>query len=150
MNRVQIRWAKPGDEGELLVLMKALAKFEGYIDQFAVTEADLSRVLFQEPSTQVLVAQVEQTLVGMLVFYRLPFTYDMKPWWLMKELYVDEQYRSLGIGEQLFQALKAYAQAEGGSRIRWDVLSTNLPAQRFYQRQGARHNDQWQLYDLVI
>ena len=49
MNRVQIRWAKSGDEGELLVLMKALAKFEGYIDQYAVTKVDLSRVLFQEP-----------------------------------------------------------------------------------------------------
>lgn len=150
MSKAQIRWAEPGDELALLKLMQALATFEGYRDQFAVTESALNDVLFQRKTAQALVAEIAHQPIGMLVFYPLPFTYDLKPWWLMKELYVEPAYRNDGVGEQLFSALTHYAKAQGGSRIRWDVLSTNLPAQRFYQRQGARHNQNWQLFDLTL
>ncbi len=41
----------------------------------------------------------------MAVFYLLPFTYDLRPTLVLKELYVDAPYRDRGVGEQLMAAV---------------------------------------------
>lgn len=74
--------------------MKALAVFEGYIEAFCVSEQALTQVLFDTKQVEALVAEKDQQLVGMLVYYRLPFSYDLKPWWYIKELCVAPNYRS--------------------------------------------------------
>lgn len=148
----QIRWATPSDEGPLLALMQALAEFEGYQAKFCVTEPVLTRMIFDQQSIQVLVAEDRATsdLIGMLVFYSLPFSYDLKPWWYIKELYVEPAYRSEKVGQRLMESLIRYCKEQGSSRIRWDVLADNHRAQQFYQKQGATHNDDWLLYSIGL
>ena len=146
----RIRRAQPGDEPRLLLLMQALAEFEGYLSAFCVTEQALTEVMFQTGQVQALVAEDQQQLIAMLVFYQLPFSYDLKPWWYIKELYVKPAYRSQQLGQQLMQQLIRDCQAQGGSKIRWDVLSTNQRAKAFYQSQGGAHDQQWELFSLKL
>ena len=149
-DRLEIRHARRGDCGALLEQMQALALFEGYADRFCVTRAALEDRLFDRRDFDVLVAERSGLLIGLLVYCALPFTYDLKPWLYMKELHVSEQSRSLGVGRMLMESLIAAGCKRGVSRIRWDVLTRNQHAQRFYRSMGAAAEDDWQLFGLDL
>jgi len=144
-----VRDAQHKDSARLTELMRCLAELEGYLDQFCVTQAELDQRLFKQNDVHVLVAEHDKQIIGMLVYYYLPFTYDLKPWIYIKELYVEPQYRSMKAGRNLMQALAKKSIQKGVSKIRWDVLSTNKPAKDFYQSLGAEAEDQWALYSLT-
>ncbi len=55
---------------------------------------------------------------------------------LLDGIFVTEQARGLGVGTALIQAIKGYAQAEGYSEIRLDVIDTNPRAKALYVREG--------------
>lgn len=146
----KIRPAQRSDIAALLSMMKALAVFEGYAGQFRVTAPELEKRLFGCRDFDVLVAERSQNPCGMLVYYTLPYTYDLQPWVYMKELFVQDHERCRGTGRALMQALIRECQQRGVSRIRWDVLSNNLNAHTFYQSLGGKPADDWQLYYLNV
>ena len=147
---VTTRPAQRSDIAALLAMMKALAVFEGYTDEFRVTAAELEKRLFDYRDFEVLVAEQFGRPCGMLVYYRLPFTYDLKPWVYMKELFVQEHVRSAGVGKALMQHLFAECNQQGVSKIRFDVLTSNVRAQDFYQSLGARADTDWQLFSVLL
>ncbi len=147
-NTTVIRQALLKDSQRILQLMRDLAIFEGYAEQFSVHLEDLEERLFIQQDFCVLVAEVEHDVVGILVYYTLPFTYDLKPWFYIKELFIDAGCRSLGLGKQLMVALAQEARQQGCSKIRWDVLSSNERAKQFYCSLGARHDKNWSLFSL--
>lgn len=61
--------------------MRGLAEFEHYLDVFAVDEYVLREQGFRKdpPDFSALVAERGGNLVGMLVFYLVPFTATAKP-----------------------------------------------------------------------
>lgn len=145
---IDVREAQPKDLTELLELMIRLADFESYRDKFSVTQEDLEQRLFMQKDFHVLVAESENQLVGMLVYYYLPFTYDLKPWIYIKELFVNAEFRAMKTGQKLMQALAIEAKRVDATKIRWDVLNTNEPAQKFYSSLGAQADKEWALYGL--
>ncbi len=139
------------DVADVLRLMRDLAVFEGYIDEFRVTERDLiEHGLGDNPRFGVLVADLGGRAVGIAVHYIIPWTYDLKPTLVLKELFVDETARSLGAGAALIDALKRRAAAIGAPRIEWSVLASNDAAKRFYRRQGAKLDAIWEPWTLLI
>lgn len=143
-----IRHAIHTDCDDVLKLMKQLAEFEGYADDFCVTHAELKKRLFDEQDFYVLVVEKNKRIVGILVYYYLPFTFDLKPWIYIKELYINSSARGQGFGKHLMTALAQQAKDKGVSKIRWDVLSSNDHAKNFYLSLGASHNKEWQLFSL--
>lgn len=132
-------------------LMRALAVFEGYIDAFAVTPDDLRLYgLGATPAFGVFVAAKGEVLAGIAVHYRIPWTYDLKPVVVLKELYVAEAFRGEGVGQALFARLRANAVEIGASALRWTVLPDNMAAQRFYAGQGAARDADWQHWTLPL
>jgi GNAT superfamily N-acetyltransferase len=150
---IQIRLAEISDCPALLELMRGLAEFEGYLDQYSVTVQDLEQRGFPTsgaPEFHALIAEVNGELTGMLVYYFIPFTFDLRPTLFIKELFVPKQARGQHIGEKLFTAVREIAIRENCGRIKWDVLHDNVTAQRFYERQGARHDARWLGYVLKL
>lgn len=147
---VMVRHAERSDIAALLSMMKALALFEGYADKFRVTAAELEKRLFDYRDFDVLVADQFGRPCGMLVYYRLPFTYDLKPWVYMKELFVQEHVRSAGVGKALMHHFIEDCRQQGVSKIRFDVLQRNERAQRFYQSVGASADSDWQLFSIGV
>ncbi len=146
---ITVRPACRADVPELLILMRQLARFEGYIDDFRVTEQDLlDRGFCPSPEFHALVAVEGETHVGYAVYYTIPFTYDLQPRLIMKELYVVREARSHGVGEKLFGAVVSAAKAAGASSLGWLVLPDNLAAQRFYTRHGGTEDQNWQHWTL--
>lgn len=144
----RVRPAQKEDAGAVLALMQALAEFEGYSADFRVTLDELVQRCFVRHDFQVLVADCGSELLGMLVYYEQPFTYDLKPWFVIKELYVRDSFRGSRVGRMLMKGVARHCHLQGGSRLRWEVLADNLPAQRFYGSLGAQPNAGWQTWHL--
>lgn len=145
---ITIRHAERRDSDELLSMMIQLAEFEGYADGFRVTKPELEKRLFESEDFCVLIAEVDGRASGMLVYYYLPFTYDLTPWVMIKELFVKNECRSRGVAKRLMTALAKVCVEQGSRKIRWDVLSSNIKAKRFYESLGAESSDTWELYGM--
>ncbi|WP_228412773.1 GNAT family N-acetyltransferase [Chryseobacterium sp. G0162] len=147
-----IRKAVASDSEKLWVLMEQLAVFENYMDSFEITPEIVKESGFQKtpPDFYCLVAENEDQMAGMLVYYFLPYTAQNKPAIYMKELYVEEKYRGQKIGEQLMNALKMEAVKNNCSQIKWTVAPWNKSGQKFYERLGAKENKDWLNYEWTV
>jgi GNAT superfamily N-acetyltransferase len=148
-----IRRAVASDATQLLALMRGLAKFEGYDDRFAVTvDALLERGFSPQrpPEFIAWVAEVEGKLVGYAVIYVIPFTFDLRPTLVLKELFIDEAARGRNLGHGLMQAIVEHGRAVNARLIRWQVLPSNEPAKNFYRQLGADVDVDWENWFLEL
>ena len=145
-----IRKAVEADVSKLLVLMRELARFEEYIDAFAITAETLVEQGFRRapPDFQCFVAEEDGELLGMLVYYFIPFTYRAKPNVIVKELYVSETARGRGIGRSLMRAVANEAVKGGSGAIKWYVANWNSSGIDFYERLGAKANRDWLEFEM--
>jgi ribosomal protein S18 acetylase RimI-like enzyme len=148
-----VRPATPQDADALLVLMQALARFEGYADRFSVTAADLlARGLGRDdPQFHAWVApQADGTLAGYVVARTALFTLDLRPTVTLKELYVSASARGQGVGSRLFDAVRDHATRMNASRMDWLVLPSNIAAKRLYLRWGGAVDVAWEHWQLPL
>ena len=150
MTTLEIRKAVESDIPTLLPLMRELAEFEKYSNDFAITEEVLREQGFRRspPDFHCLIAEEGATLVGFLVYYLVPFTYRAKPNLIVKELYIADQHRSKGIGKQLMKAVAREAERAGCGVIKWWVARWNERGMEFYKRLGATTNNDWHEFQL--
>lgn len=149
-----VRAMTPDDVPQVLRLMQGLAAFEMYLDAFAITEDALRQRGFG-PNAEftVLVAFRKSNavqLLGMAVFYVVPFTFTLQPEMILKELYVTQTARGCGVGRQLMRELQLQARQLGCYQIRWLVMAGNRRAASFYASLGARQDDKWENWQLPI
>jgi GNAT superfamily N-acetyltransferase len=148
-----IRRATVQDASQLLALMRKLAEFEGYADRFAVTESDLiERGLAATCNAQFAawVAEENSVLQGYVVAYSIPFTFDLRPTIVIKELFVAEFVRGQGCGDALFAAIVAHARSINARLLRWQVLPDNQSAKRFYRERGGAIDEIWENWALEL
>ena len=111
-----IRNAQAGDLSALYRLLKAKAVFDGALSALTASESDLGRVLFSDdPKCEFVVADLDGVLVGFAAFYPVFSTYVAKPGLWMDDLFVDEKFRSRGIGLSLLKCLAAKASQRGAA-----------------------------------
>jgi GNAT superfamily N-acetyltransferase len=146
----EIRDFREADAAQLLELMRELASFEGYIDDFRVTEAELVRRAFgPSPEFFALVAEAAPCrLAGMAVGYVTAFTYTLQPAVTLKEFFVRPESRSQRLGRRLFAAFVERALALGAGSLRWTVLADNERAKAFYREFGATHDAKWEPWTM--
>lgn len=149
---MKIRRATKTDVDELWVLMRNLAVFEKYIDSFAITPDIVRASGFEKspPDFHALVAEADGHLVGMLVYYFLPYTAQNRPAVYIKELYVSEPARGRGVGSALMQALKQTARENRCTSVKWTVAPWNEPGIRFYEKLGASENTDWLNFEWQV
>jgi len=149
---ILIRSLKEEDIDQVWALMQQLAIFEKYIDKFAITPETVKEKGLEKhpPDFYCLVAEhvTDKKIVGMLVYYFLPYTAQNRPAIYMKELYVDSNYRGMRIGESLMQQLAREARKHNCIQIKWGVAPWNKDGIRFYERLGAKENNEWLNFEL--
>src|SRR3546814_18206916 len=106
--------------------MKELSIFEKYINSFAITPEIIRNSGFQKspPDFYCIIAENNDKIAGMLVYYFIPYTAQNKPAIYMKELYVDEAFRGTKIGEQLMNALRKEATLHNCGQKKWTISHT--------------------------
>ncbi|WP_300601215.1 GNAT family N-acetyltransferase [Niabella sp.] len=147
-----IRKAVASDAEQIWILMKELAIFERYINDFAITPDIVRNSGFKKsnPDFHCIIAADSSTIAGMLVYYYLPYTAQNRPAIYLKELYVGAPYRGQKIGEQLMHALREEARNTNCTQIKWTVAPWNEAGKRFYERLGATQDTNWLHYEWSI
>lgn len=142
-----IRRAQASDAPRLLSLMRGLARFEGYDDRFAVTvEALIERGFspHRQPAFTSWVAELDGVLAGYALIFVIPYTFDLRPTVVLKELFIDEVARGRNFGHGLMDEVLEHAHSLNARLLRWQVLPDNEPAKRFYRQHGAAMDADWE------
>jgi GNAT superfamily N-acetyltransferase len=148
-----IRRAQASDAPQLLSLMQGLARFEGYDDRFAVTvEVLIERGFSPHSAAQFTawVAELDASLVGYALIYVIPYTFDLRPTVVLKELFIDESARGRNFGHGLMNAVIEHARSLNARLIRWQVLPDNEPAKCFYRQHGAARDADWENWFIEL
>jgi GNAT superfamily N-acetyltransferase len=143
-----IRKATEKDMPFVLELIQELAIFEKEPDAVVVTVDDLVRDGFSEnPLFQCFVAEVENEIIGMALYYYRYSTWKGKTIHL-EDLIVKESKRGTGAGFALYKEIIQQGKAENVRRIEWNVLDWNTPAIDFYEKSGAKVLGDWRVVHM--
>jgi GNAT superfamily N-acetyltransferase len=144
-----VRDAVPDDVGQLVDLVRQLARYERSEDAAQATEEDFRRALFgPRPQVFALVADVAGTVIGIAVYFVSFSTWTGRHGLYLEDLFVVPEHRSRGVGRALLGALATRAVDQGCARLEWAVLDWNQPAIDFYRSLGAAANDEWTTFRL--
>lgn len=150
MLKCSIRAAQIDDIPCLIRHMRSLAKFEDYIDDFRVDEESLLKRAFNKhPECSIFVSTDDEIITGYVVMLRIHFTYSLKDTMIIKEFFIDSNYRGYGIGSALFRYVSAWAFNQGVGLLKWDVMTGNHLAEAFYMKHGAQIDNKWIPYVMT-
>jgi GNAT superfamily N-acetyltransferase len=138
---VHIRKAEARDIPSIYNLVKELAIYEK--EEHAVKSSidDYSKA-FEEQIFDAFVAEVDNQVVGMALFYTAFSTWKGKMHYL-EDFYVKNTFRRKGIGQSLFNAFIENAQEQNCTMVKWEVLDWNTDAIKFYKRNNALIETCW-------
>lgn len=89
------------------------------------------------PKLHCRVVVVDGVYVGYIIWMRQYSTWDAKEYLYMDCLYLDDKYRSNGIGAVLVNQMKQFGKENGIDLIQWQTPAFNERAIKFYKRIGA-------------
>ena len=143
-----IRKGKPEDMQSVLGLIQELAHFEKEPNAVLVTVDDLIRDGFgQNPLFHVFVAEVENEVVGIALYYYRYSTWKGKIIHL-EDLVVKDKMRGTGLGYALYSEIIKQGKLDNVRRIDWHVLDWNTPAIDFYEKSGAKVLRDWDVAQM--
>ncbi len=140
---VIIRRGTPTDISATLALVKELAIFEKAPHEVENTEEQMLRDSFgPDPIFGFHVADANGQIVGIAVYYFRYSTWKGRRLYL-EDIVVTESWRGKGVGKLLFAASIEEAQRTHCNGMSWQVLDWNEPAIAFYQKYGAKFDNEW-------
>jgi len=145
---LKLRTAKKSDMESVLFLIKELAIFEKEPNAVEIKVETLINDGFGEkPAFKVFVAELDNKIVGMALFYERYSTWKGKSIHL-EDLIIQNQYRGKGIGSALYKKVLNYAYINNYKRVAWEVLNWNTVAIDFYKSTGAIVFDEWRIAQM--
>lgn len=137
---ITIAPARPSDISALAELTEEMDRFYGTseIEPLEVRLRQMNDAIFSDPpSTYVLVAWDNDTLVGFASYSFLWPAVGLTRSLYLKEMYVIEAARRKGTGRLLMRNLYDIAIKSDCSRVEWTTDRENADAQRFYAKVGV-------------
>jgi GNAT superfamily N-acetyltransferase len=129
-----IRDARPADLPAILQMVRDLAEFERMAHEVAFDPDEFGRHLFgPDPVATVNIAEVDDEVAGMALWFRTFSTFLGKPGIWLEDLYVHPRFRGLGVGGALLRHLRSLTDG----RVEWNVLDWNTDAIAAYDAIGA-------------
>jgi GNAT superfamily N-acetyltransferase len=145
---MNIRKGNPEDMGAVLSLIKELAVFEKEPEAVVISVEDLVNDGFSSsPLFQVFVAEIEEQIVGIALYYYRYSTWKGKTIHL-EDLVVKQNMRGSGVGYALYSEIIKQGKKDKVRRIEWNVLDWNTPAINFYKNSGAKILDDWKVAQM--
>jgi len=142
-NSIRIRKGTKADLPAIMELVKGLATFEKEPDAVTASLEDYHKA-FDSGLIACDVAELEghNGIIGMTLYYDSFSTWKGLMLYL-EDFYVLPEYRSLGVGGMLWDALLDEARARNCVLLKWQVLNWNEDAIRFYERKNAIIGQEW-------
>ena len=143
MKNTIIRKGTKSDMPRVLELIKELALYEKAPDEVLISEETLLTEGFGPNKLfDTLVAEMDNEIVGMLLYYPVFSTWKGRSIYL-EDFVVADSHRRKGIGQLLINALVQEARVAQAKKIRWQVLDWNSPAIEFYKKISATLENSW-------
>ena len=143
----KLRYATPQDMPSIHNLICDLAEYENEPHEVTVSIDELIHDGFTLNLFKVIVAEINNEIVGMALFYPRYSTWKGRTIHL-EDFIVKESFRKSGIGLQLFEAVVQESLNFNAKRLEWMVLGWNMPAINFYQKVEAEFDREWEIGKL--
>jgi len=95
-------------------------------------------------------AEQDGATVGFTQLYPAFCSVQAAPYFVLYDLYVVPQLRGSGIGEQLMNAAKDFAQSAGAVRLDLETAIDNARAQGLYEKLGYERDTVFYKYSLSV
>jgi GNAT superfamily N-acetyltransferase len=139
-----IRPATPADVPQILAFIRALAAYEREPNAVTATEEQLLADGFgPNPYYFCLIAEHDSRPAGFAFYFFNYSTWLGRPGLYLEDLFVEPEFRGLGIGKAILKRVAAIAIEKGCPRMQWEVLDWNTPAIDFYKAMGADFLSEW-------
>lgn len=135
---IMIREAEEEDAEYILKFMRELAEFEQVKEPLTVTEEDLRRAIFDLGKADCLMVEVKGKVQGTAIYYEEFHPFTGETGLFLKELYLRDEVRGMGIGKKVIEFLEWKAQDRGASTLEWHCMTFNETGKRFYEKIGAQ------------
>jgi ribosomal protein S18 acetylase RimI-like enzyme len=145
-----IREAQELDVPVIISLLSDFAAFENLSEFLTISEADLYNAMFGEASfVEGIVCEVGGQTAGFAIFYPRFSSFRGQCGYYLEDIYIGDEYRGRGLGEQLLKEIARKGKARGFERIDFQVLEWNFAAIEFYKALGAVLDDEDKHYKFV-
>jgi GNAT superfamily N-acetyltransferase len=135
---VSIREAVADDIPLIMAFLRKKAESDGVPHSLRATPSGLLGTLFADPPMAFVVfAEVAGEPVGVASYFFTFSTFLARPGLWLDDLYVDDGFRSMGIGRALLAYLARLARSKDCARIDWTAAVDNGRGLEFYRRNGA-------------
>jgi len=142
-----IRRARPGDETEIVAMIRELAEFERAADECTVTESQIGTALFgDDPVGFCHIAEVDGQAAAMALWFRNFSTWDGVAGVYLEDLFVRPAFRRRGLARTMLATLARECVDNGYSRLSWAVLDWNVNAIALYDAVGGKQMSEWITY----
>ncbi|MFK8059201.1 MAG: N-acetyltransferase family protein [Polaribacter sp.] len=143
-----VRLGTKKDMQSVFNLITELAIFEKEPDAVKITVEDLMNDGFSEnPKFKVFVAEEENTIIGIALFYERYSTWKGRTIHL-EDLIVTKEKQKIGAGKALYTAVLKYAHDNNYNRVAWEVIDWNTNAIDFYKSTGATYLNDWSVVQM--
>jgi GNAT superfamily N-acetyltransferase len=133
-----IEQPKKEEINQLVSLCAAHALFEKCeYDSKEKHERLLKDIFANDPKLQCRVAVVDETYVGYITWMKQYSTWNAAEYLYMDCLFLDDEYRSNGIGVNLVVEMKKFGKENNIYEIQWQTPDFNKRAIKIYSRIGA-------------
>ncbi|BBY57221.1 GNAT family N-acetyltransferase [Mycolicibacterium sarraceniae] len=140
----EIRLARPGDEADIVTMIRELADFEHALDQCTVTESQITAALFTEnPVGFCYVAEIDSEAAAVALWFRTFSTWDGVAGIYLEDLFVRDKFRRRGLARTLLATLARECVDNGYTRLAWEVLDWNVDAIALYDAVGGKQMSEW-------
>jgi GNAT superfamily N-acetyltransferase len=139
MSGIEVRQAQPSDHQALVALLVEMERFyEGprAIDR-AAAAARLESAMATLSDCEILIATLDGRPAGLASFSTLFPSDALERQFFLKDLFVVQASRGMGVGRALMQTLARLARDRGIIRIDWTTGADNRQARALYDGIGA-------------
>ena len=129
--------------------------FEEYRAFYNMQRADAQSTAFlkqrlNQKDSIIFLAFHQQTAVGFIQVYPVFSSVAMKPLWILNDLFVNKNYRQLGIAKRLMIATEIQAKKSGVFSIKLATQVNNSKAKKLYQSLGYKVIDAFDHFSKKI
>jgi GNAT superfamily N-acetyltransferase len=127
----------PGDDG-FESFVELFDRYRAHYGQAA--DRDRTRTWLIDATTagpmSAFLARVDGVAAGICLIAICPASLTLGEFWMIRDIYVDPQWRRAGVARALLDAVRAAALQRGALRLTLQTEDDNLAALRLYERYG--------------
>lgn len=144
-----VRKAEEADVAALVPLFAAYLSFYERPAPLKDIRAFLAERL-QHREAVILLLEQQGKMLGFALLYPFFASLQLRPAWLLHDMYVDSSVRRQGVGKTLLQAVRKQAEASGACGVQLETAHSNIAAQGLYEQLGFVRDEEFFTYWLAL